>query len=224
MDISENTQNDVKSAIKRAEELLILDWWQRLTREIDNQFVFILNDCGQIYHRYLTWEDDYSEWHDKTFWSPCFWLSDDEKYEEYLQWVYDSLLYINSTKNTKHNKSFWNFRKWGLVRLTSDYLTYRGKCKELCLQAIKENPDYQLVRGYYHCAIWGRQEHWWCVKPNGEIHDPSIKQFPDRNGEYEEFDGYFNCETCGKQITEEEGTIYGRYIFCSYECIGACVL
>ena len=39
----------------------------------------------------------------------------------------------------------------------SDYATYRGCCKEFAEQAIKEDPTLQLVRGWYHCPMWGKQ-------------------------------------------------------------------
>lgn len=106
----------------------------------------------------------------------------------------------------------------------SNYLQYRGKCKELCEQALQNNSDLTIVRGYYHDAFWGRQEHWWCVNKDGSIYDPSKSQFPDQNGKHEEFNGIFNCEQCGKEITEEEGQVYGNYIFCSGECIYNCVM
>lgn len=106
----------------------------------------------------------------------------------------------------------------------TNYLEYRGRCKELCERVVLENPSLTIVRGYYHDAIWGKQAHWWTVDAQGIIYDPSKLQFPDQNGEYEKFDGYFNCEQCGTQITEEEGTVYGNFIFCSGECLCACVL
>lgn len=105
----------------------------------------------------------------------------------------------------------------------SDYLKYRGQCRQLCEEAVKNNAALLMVRGYYYDAFWGKQEHWWCVDIDGNIHDPSKKQFPDQNGTYEEFSGYFNCKQCGKQITEAEGEVYGSYIFCSGDCIRACV-
>lgn len=108
--------------------------------------------------------------------------------------------------------------------MSDNYLKYRGKCRQFCEEACKNDPSLTIVRGYYHCAFWGRQEHWWTVRTDGSIYDPTILQFPDKHGEYEEFSGYFNCEQCGKQITEEEGQVHGNYIFCSGECIYACCL
>ena len=108
--------------------------------------------------------------------------------------------------------------------MESNYLKYRGKCKLLCEQAVLDDPTLTIVRGYYHDAFWGRQEHWWCLRFDGSIYDPTKLQFPDQNGEYEEFSGVFNCKQCDKEVTEDDGTVYGNYIFCSGECVCACCL
>ncbi len=60
----------------------------------------------------------------------------------------------------------------------SDYLEFRGKCKELAEEAIRADPSLRLVRGFYHCPMWGKQAHWWAVKSDGTVVDPSVKQFP----------------------------------------------
>ena len=33
----------------------------------------------------------------------------------------------------------------------SDYLEYRGKCKEMAEQAVVDDPSLRIVRGFYHC-------------------------------------------------------------------------
>jgi len=101
-----------------------------------------------------------------------------------------------------------------------NYSKYRGKCKQLCDQLIKTQPNLILVRGYYHDAFWDKQPHWWCKDEFGNIVDPSKKQFPDQNGEYEEFDGWFNCSNCSKQVHEnDEGIIFdSNYVFCDGTC------
>jgi hypothetical protein len=102
----------------------------------------------------------------------------------------------------------------------NDYLKYRGKCKELAEAAVAADPSLRLVRGYYHCPLWGKQAHWWAEKTDGTIVDPSVKQFPScGEGEYEEFDGYILCDECRKRIHESEARIEGRYAFCSYQCL-----
>jgi hypothetical protein len=107
----------------------------------------------------------------------------------------------------------------------SNYMKYRGKCKEMAEQAAAEDPSLTVVRGHYYCPLWNRREpHWWCVKPDGEIVDPTALQFPSGGlgiGEYEPFYGYLACEECGKTIHEDER--HAGYSVCSYECYGSMV-
>lgn len=103
----------------------------------------------------------------------------------------------------------------------TDYLTYRGKCKPMSEAAVAADPTLTLVRGYYHCAFWGEQPHWWCKRADGTIVDPTKDQFPSKGtGHYVEFDGNIECSNCGKSMKEEDADIEGRYAFCSYECHG----
>lgn len=102
----------------------------------------------------------------------------------------------------------------------SDYMRYRGKCKEMCDDAIKADPSLRIVRGFYFDPIWNREEeHWWTVKTDGSIYDPSIKQFPSKgHGIYTEFDGNVSCEQCGKILPEEDCMMQGRFPVCSDRC------
>jgi len=102
----------------------------------------------------------------------------------------------------------------------SNYLKYRGKCKELCEQAIKEDPTLTLVRGHYFCFLWETNEpHWWTVRQDGTIYDPSALQFPDKGqGIYKPFDGYVECSQCGDTILEQDASFNGNYAFCSGDC------
>jgi hypothetical protein len=104
----------------------------------------------------------------------------------------------------------------------TDYMKYRGKCKELSEAAIESDSTLRLVRGYYYCPIWNSQEpHWWTASPDGKIHDPTKDQFPSKGGGmYEEFDGKIECSECGKEMNEDEADIEGNYAFCSYTCHG----
>lgn len=104
----------------------------------------------------------------------------------------------------------------------SDYQRYRGKCKELSLILIEENPTWTLVRGHYACPIWNSlEEHWWVVDEAGNIHDPSARQFPSKgHGTYIPFDGLCSCEDCGKVFKEGApgSTFVGYYAVCSDQC------
>jgi hypothetical protein len=106
--------------------------------------------------------------------------------------------------------------------MPTDYLTYRGKCKKLAEAACAADSSLRLVRGFYHCPMWGKQAHWWAVRTNGEIVDPSVKQFPTAGAmaEYEEFDGNIECEFCHKSVPEAEAYRYAQHAYCSYECFG----
>jgi hypothetical protein len=106
----------------------------------------------------------------------------------------------------------------------SDYEKYRGKCKEMSEQAVMEDPSLTLVRGYYWCPIWGKQEHWWTRRPDGAVNDPTKDQFPSKGiGYYEEFNGIFECAECGKEVHESEAYFDSRYAFCSGRCNAAFV-
>lgn len=101
----------------------------------------------------------------------------------------------------------------------SDYQKFRGKCKDMVDAAVAKDPTLTAVRGYYHCPMWGKQEHWWAMREDGSILDPTKRQFPSKGaGEYEPFDGNVECAECGKVVPEDEATPNGNYAFCSYIC------
>jgi hypothetical protein len=103
----------------------------------------------------------------------------------------------------------------------SDYGKYRGKCKEFAESLAGGDPVLTIVRGYYHCPIWGEQPHWWCKRSDGTTVDPTKGQFPSKGlGQYVEFDGTMPCSNCGKVIKEEDADVVGNYAFCSYRCHG----
>ena len=103
----------------------------------------------------------------------------------------------------------------------SDYEKYRGKCFELASAACTADPSLTLVRGWYHCPIWGNQAHWWCVKPDGTIVDPTAKQFPSAGlGAYEPYDGMITCEYYSKEVPEQDACMVEHHTYCSNECYG----
>jgi hypothetical protein len=102
----------------------------------------------------------------------------------------------------------------------SNYLKFRGKCKEMSEEAVLHDPSLSLVRGFYYCPIWNkREQHWWTERIDGTIYDPTKNQFPSAgNGIYEKFDGFFDCEECGKKVIEEEIFVCGNHLYCSSAC------
>ena len=108
---------------------------------------------------------------------------------------------------------------------TSNYQKYRGKCKEFCEKAVAEDPTLTMVRGHYWCPMWNSDEpHWWCVKPDGTIVDPTKQQFPSNGlGSYTPFNGKVECSQCGKEMDESEAEFESNYCFCSGRCHGAFV-
>lgn len=104
----------------------------------------------------------------------------------------------------------------------SNYAKYRGKCKQMCEESVAEDPSLRIVRGHYWCPVWNTQEaHWWTVRPDGTIFDPTAIQFPSSGaGDYTEFDGMCSCSECGKKVPEAEAETSGNYAFCSYTCHG----
>lgn len=103
-----------------------------------------------------------------------------------------------------------------------DYVKYRGKCREMSEALVAENPELTLVRGHYFCPMWNTDEpHWWCVKSDYTIVDPTARQFASKgHGIYTPFNGMCECANCGKEVPEKEAKIDGRYAFCSYKCNG----
>ena len=52
----------------------------------------------------------------------------------------------------------------------------RGKCEGAARAMVAAFPDLRLACGFAECT-WGRDAHWWCVAPSGEIVDPTAAQF-----------------------------------------------
>jgi hypothetical protein len=77
-------------------------------------------------------------------------------------------------------------------------------------------PELQRVRGHYVCPVAGRQQHWWLVTPDGEVIDPTCRQFPSGGfGTYEPHVGPVptgKCLCCGKYV-------YDSTWCCSQSCL-----
>lgn len=110
------------------------------------------------------------------------------------------------------------------TKFLTDYQKYRGKCKEMSEALAAKNLDLRIVRGWYFDALWGQQEHWWCEDKEGNIHDPTKRQFPSKgSGQYVEFDGFYSCEQCGERIHVDNAYFEDHHIFCSGTCFRRCV-
>ena len=98
----------------------------------------------------------------------------------------------------------------------------RGKCQEMSEAAVAADPSLTLVRGWYLDPVWGREEHWWTVRSDGSIYDPTAAQFPmgGVSDWYEPFGGLYPCEECGKEVAEPD-LVAGRC--CSGRCFGLMV-
>lgn len=121
--------------------------------------------------------------------------------------------------NTQLLPEIGSIKNMGGNSVVSDYTKYRGKCRQMSEELVKQDKSLRLVRGYYLCPAWGEQPHWWCVREDGTIVDPTRKQFPSKGGgTYHEFDGRHACEYCGELVTEEDGHFNGHHIYCSGDC------
>lgn len=102
-----------------------------------------------------------------------------------------------------------------------NYSKYRGKCQEMCERLTALDPTLTMVRGHYYEPLWDSDEpHWWCVNSDGEIIDPTSKQFPSGGVKefYTPFSGVCTCENCGCEFDESDGIPMGNYIVCSIRC------
>ncbi len=101
-----------------------------------------------------------------------------------------------------------------------------GKCKEYVDFIAERINGLQKVRGFYHCPIWGKRQHWWLEDSCGNILDPTVSQFPSGGmGEYEEYDYEIHktpigrCINCGELVFENK---VGRDA-CDERCYSAIV-
>lgn len=100
----------------------------------------------------------------------------------------------------------------------------RGKCDRATKEMVEAFPELRRAAGFAHVS-WGRDQHWWCVAPDGSVVDPTASQFGTRGVlRYEELDlkdpatrgrvPTGRCMDCGDDV-------YNRDTFCSPECEAA---
>jgi hypothetical protein len=52
----------------------------------------------------------------------------------------------------------------------------RGKCRDATNKMVKAFPELRQVCGFVYCD-WGREQHFWCVAPDGRVIDPTKSQY-----------------------------------------------
>lgn len=100
-----------------------------------------------------------------------------------------------------------------------------GRCAEACKEMHAAFPELKIVKGHVETGVWGRRGHWWLTTPEGEIIDPTAKQFP-VIFEYEPFQPgslvrVGKCCNCGDEIWEPIQSLdqdHGQKSICSKEC------
>lgn len=109
------------------------------------------------------------------------------------------------------------YRQWIDDHIKTQQDAY-GKCEKVTQEMREVFPELVQKYGQYHCYVWGPRWHWWLVTQEGDIIDPTARQFPSIGyGRYEEKQPhelpYGRCRNCG----EEYYTDFS-YDFCSQQC------
>lgn len=101
----------------------------------------------------------------------------------------------------------------------------RGCCQEAVEAMVQDFPELRKAAGFVYCD-WGRDEHWWCVAPDGSVVDPTREQF-NIVFEYEELDlndpktrdrvPIGRCVNCGEETYRSS---YSSEV-CSESCASA---
>ena len=88
--------------------------------------------------------------------------------------------------------------------------TQAGLCQSRSREMQKAFPELILCRGYYSSPVDGTPSHWWLKTKEGEIVDPTARQFVmGTMGSYEEYDPKVHgelpigkCMNCGSEVFE----------------------
>ena len=102
--------------------------------------------------------------------------------------------------------------------------TQAGLCRSKSEAMRKAFPELVLCKGYYSSPVDGMRSHWWLKTPEGEIVDPTVRQFVmGPSGTYEEYNREVHgplpigkCMNCGCQVYEENDP--PSSCICSKEC------
>lgn len=69
-------KKEEKNMFKKVTELLKLDGWVTVDQDFAGKVALIFTVNGEIVHRYVEWDSEYSEWHQSSFYFPAFYTSD----------------------------------------------------------------------------------------------------------------------------------------------------
>ena len=100
--LTSKQENDI---IMEAVALLVADGWQKISQDISDCYVLVMDRYGAINHRYLTWGEDYSEWHGRSFLYPEYWTSERQSIyddvDDYTQGIAVCTTLPKITENTR---------------------------------------------------------------------------------------------------------------------------
>ena len=69
-------KEEEKNMFKKVTELLELDGWVKVDENFAGKVALIFTVHGDIVHRYVEWDSEYSEWHQCSSYYPTFYMSD----------------------------------------------------------------------------------------------------------------------------------------------------
>ncbi len=108
------------------------------------------------------------------------------------------------------------YTKW-IEEHVPTYEAAYGLCIPVCQAMVAAFPELRIAYGNYYCNIWGERWHMWCVTPEGEIIDPTLRQFPTQAGSHiercEDKRPVGKCANCGELYYE-----YFNGTVCSESC------
>ena len=111
------------------------------------------------------------------------------------------------------------YKAWIEANVPTRELAY-GNCFSVTLNMQEAFPELRQVSGFYFDALWGRRTHWWLQTQDGQVVDPTARQFPTKgSGEYQEVVDTSEiptgvCKHCGCDV-------YNHDTFCSERCEAA---
>lgn len=113
-------------------------------------------------------------------------------------------------------REYSNWIKTNVNQETHGY----GECHEVSHAMAAVFTELTVKKGFYHCHSWGRRTHWWLVDEDGQIVDPTARQFPSAGrGDYQaisddelpELVPTGRCMDCGDDV-------YKGATFCNRSC------